>query len=546
MRKPMLAVALALLVGSSARADGPSLIDIATSILSEAVHSVVPGVIAPLVTAAEDADTQAIAGLEIWLAQRERQLLLQAASTPPGPAYNALLRQIKAVQAMKSKMAGIKNRRTAEEKKKKEDGMDPFYARYMATAPIALPGSNSFSLLVDGAEDIPGDAPPGPMVALVTPPFAGITEPFIPVITSSATAMFTPAAGPPGTFGVAITSFAQTIGSFDVGPGMPTGMNTASLNEFGSAATGSLTPTGIVDMYWEGKYTNAIHSGRAPILFFAASHGALKPTGEAVMIADDPMIVPMPPGTAPEGAPWLQGAAVYSFDSATMTLRVNENTMVVPAGPPVHPDLAMMRDCEGRYTYRPFEDMAIGAKISIPPIPYTGMSGSLFTFGDVPFAVSNGLFTLLEGMIRDIKLDPDGLYLEGTLDITPVAYPVFSRSCNQIMNAPGPRRIIFATAGPAVDLVDATAGFTTSATLPFPEIFSLEAAGSVACPADLNGDSLVDDSDFVIFVSNYNELTVPPASPWADLNGDDLVDDADFVIFVAAYNELLCDSPPAE
>lgn len=533
-------------LGSPASADGPSLIDIAISILSEAVHSAIPDAIAPLVAAAEDADTQAIAGLEIWLAQRERQLLLQAASTPPGPAYNALLRQIKAVQAMKSKMAGIKNRRTAEEKKKQEGGMDPFYARYMATGPIALPGSNSFALLADGAEDIPGDAPPGPMVALVTPPFSGITEPFIPVLSSSAAAMFTPAPGPPGTFNVVITAFAQTIGSFDIGPGMPTGVNTASINEFGSPATGSLAPSGRVDMNWEGKYVNAIHSGRAPILFFASSHGALRPTGEAVMIADDPMIVPMPPGAAPKGKPWLQGAAVYSFDSATMTLRVNENTVVVPAGPPAHPDLAMMRDCEGRYTYRPTEDPAIGATISIPPIPYTGMAGPVHTFGDVPFAVSNGLFTFLEGTIRDITLDPAGLSLDGTLDITPAAYPVFSRSCNQIMNAPGARRIILATAGPAVDLIAATEGFTISATLPFPEIFSLEAFGSVACPADLDGDGVVDDSDFVIFVASYNELVVPPASPWADFNGDDLVDDADFVVFVAAYNNLLCEEPPAD
>ena len=64
------------------------------------------------------------------------------------------------------------------------------------------------------------------------------------------------------------------------------------------------------------------------------------------------------------------------------------------------------------------------------------------------------------------------------------------------------------------------------------------------CYADLNCDTLVDDSDFVLFVSAYNALLCEDASvpaPCApDLNGDGLVDDADFVIFVAAYNELLC------
>ena len=63
-----------------------------------------------------------------------------------------------------------------------------------------------------------------------------------------------------------------------------------------------------------------------------------------------------------------------------------------------------------------------------------------------------------------------------------------------------------------------------------------------SCPADLNGDDVVDDSDFVVFVGAYNTLLCPdaPAPCNADLNADGVVDDADFVIFVAAYNELLC------
>ncbi|MBS0189796.1 MAG: immunoglobulin domain-containing protein [Phycisphaerales bacterium] len=64
------------------------------------------------------------------------------------------------------------------------------------------------------------------------------------------------------------------------------------------------------------------------------------------------------------------------------------------------------------------------------------------------------------------------------------------------------------------------------------------------CTGDLNGDQLVDDSDFVLFVSGYDLLdcadpAMPPACP-ADFNHDATVDDADFVLFVAAYNELLC------
>ncbi|MBS0189704.1 MAG: hypothetical protein U0573_08345 [Phycisphaerales bacterium] len=65
------------------------------------------------------------------------------------------------------------------------------------------------------------------------------------------------------------------------------------------------------------------------------------------------------------------------------------------------------------------------------------------------------------------------------------------------------------------------------------------------CPADLNGDGLVDDSDFTLFAAGYNLLDcADPAMPQlcpGDINRDALVDDADFVVFVAAYNDLICE-----
>jgi hypothetical protein len=65
-----------------------------------------------------------------------------------------------------------------------------------------------------------------------------------------------------------------------------------------------------------------------------------------------------------------------------------------------------------------------------------------------------------------------------------------------------------------------------------------------SCPTDLNGDGLVEDTDFTIFVASYNILdcadpAMTPGCP-ADFNFDDLVDDSDFTVFVGAYNELVC------
>ena len=65
-----------------------------------------------------------------------------------------------------------------------------------------------------------------------------------------------------------------------------------------------------------------------------------------------------------------------------------------------------------------------------------------------------------------------------------------------------------------------------------------------ACPGDLNGDNVVDDTDFVLFATAYDlfdcaDPSMPAGCP-SDLNDDDAVDDADFVQFASAYDAFLC------
>ncbi len=43
----------------------------------------------------------------------------------------------------------------------------------------------------------------------------------------------------------------------------------------------------------------------------------------------------------------------------------------------------------------------------------------------------------------------------------------------------------------------------------------------------------------ILFLNAYNDLTCGMVCP-ADFNGDSMVDDADFVIFAGAYDALLC------
>ncbi|MGH7244997.1 MAG: hypothetical protein ACREJD_16400 [Phycisphaerales bacterium] len=56
------------------------------------------------------------------------------------------------------------------------------------------------------------------------------------------------------------------------------------------------------------------------------------------------------------------------------------------------------------------------------------------------------------------------------------------------------------------------------------------------CPGDFNGDGIVEDADFVLFVEYYNDLL----DPRGDLSGDGLTEDSDFVIFAASYDVLVC------
>ncbi len=83
-------------------------------------------------------------------------------------------------------------------------------------------------------------------------------------------------------------------------------------------------------------------------------------------------------------------------------------------------------------------------------------------------------------------------------------------------------------------------------------IAALDVAVPVPCDADFNGDGLVDDLDFQVFVVAYDKLLCEEEGGGGtivrntagdcpcDLNNDRVVDDLDFQIFVVAYNELLC------
>ena len=89
-----------------------------------------------------------------------------------------------------------------------------------------------------------------------------------------------------------------------------------------------------------------------------------------------------------------------------------------------------------------------------------------------------------------------------------------------------------------------TDSWTFNSTISTPSLGGIAAYVPAACPCDLSGDGLVDNTDFVVFANAYlffdcNDSAMPLGCP-ADFSLDGLVDNDDFLIFVAAYNDLIC------
>lgn len=118
-----------------------------------------------------------------------------------------------------------------------------------------------------------------------------------------------------------------------------------------------------------------------------------------------------------------------------------------------------------------------------------------------------------------------------------------------------PRDAVYATltSGPLDELANLSFACTSGTqsvsrlneTIFLNEVLFLELpAPEPACPADQNGDRVVDDDDFAAFAHAYGlfDCADPqmPANCPADLDSDGLVDDADFAVFATAYDEMVC------
>ena len=124
-------------------------------------------------------------------------------------------------------------------------------------------------------------------------------------------------------------------------------------------------------------------------------------------------------------------------------------------------------------------------------------------------------------------------------------YSTFESGCNEDRISPNTARVELGSSARNPQVVNDPAYLLLEAIEITPVWDTKTSCFKSLCVGDLNGDGLVEDSDFVIFAFAYDTLVCPtlPAiyscCP-ADFNDDGLVDDADFVQFAAAYDLLVC------
>lgn len=91
-----------------------------------------------------------------------------------------------------------------------------------------------------------------------------------------------------------------------------------------------------------------------------------------------------------------------------------------------------------------------------------------------------------------------------------------------------------------IEMRSSSGGFAPSSTTIIPTgmdgLVAITAMIQSLCPADLNRDNSVDDTDFQLFVLAYDQMTTNAA----DFTGDGMTDDSDFGIFASAYDKFTC------
>jgi len=495
----------------SARAQ--TLEDIFAEVLDLALITPLPAVICPLVRAAEQADSGALAALEISVGQHERQLVMDFLGVGID-RQSQIDRRKKACAQIKTELMRIKNERTSWAQKvreAKEGGQFLSLHGRVEVSPLPSNWNTYYEtwLIRDSFSQLPGDDPNGPIAAVLSLTSASCEGLSIQWLKSDITVWGSEESFyndyPHVKFN--FSGFDLRLDSFETHPGYWTGVNNAQINPFGSDMAAVYDfDTGRFDIRFEGMLTNELYNNAKPILFFASMFGAVPGDGGGGYIdeyftagasvgADVPMLVPLPDDLTETNLPRVMGAHVLEFNAEDGTLRLLENTTLQP-----NADIAMVRYRCGGYTVNPSVDEAVGAQVVVDPFLYTGESPpGVFNFSDVAIRIDNysRTHTLLTGFLRNPVLYAGSGGFFADLEITEVLGS--SAVLSHVNNSTGTKVMQIAVGAAAYDLVELTDGFTVSGRLPWPELFHLGVVRDCdpsLMRADFDGDGSINFKDF--------------------------------------------------
>lgn len=465
-RSPMCALLVCMAcsfhIGSAdAEITKQDLINFLDSVLDQIVTAPFPPGISELITMAQNAPTLAVSGLEIYSGFKMRDLdLADCGASAARRRTNALRRQ--ALQKIQSDLCRIKMQRRQDEKKAEEESWFSFSMRMGTTLPF--PGSGNYSFYF-----LPHDSIPGPTAELVTPADNNHRQYSVPC--SGSADIFFISTADPEVFELPSFWLFVDFASHEMYPGMSTGSNRNDIWASGATYDAS---TCLISGMAEGRITNDLDPpfSASHAVFFGSMSGSFDDSSGALDISSSgPVIMPLPPDRVPRNAPKMMGAHVLDFDAGLGQLRLLENSSLAP-----NADVAMVRYGDGTYLeYVSGVDDAIRAKVIVAPLSYlgTGAGGThLFSDAVVTLEGEYGWPLLMSGVLTDPVLDPAAGHFRAGFQVT--FDGGHSRVVTEIAGESGGFKEFQIASGPgAFDMVEATAGFTVSASSPWPEIFHL-------------------------------------------------------------------------
>jgi len=507
------------LTGFIPSADAQTLKEIFDDVLASVRQTPLPSAICPLVEAAENAGTNELAALEIAVAEAEHQITVESL-TAIGDKPVELERQKKACAQIKAELTRIKNERTAWAQKvreAREGGRSlAFHGRFeISRMPNEWDGGDYNSWLIrDNFGELPGDEPNGPVSAVVSLVSAGCEGSSVMALDGKLRFWGNQDSYyrdyPCVSLDFDLESFGYQMGSFELFPGVWTGINSAVLNPFGSPPVGQYNfSTDQFEMRLEGIFTNDLYDHSMPMLFFASIFGGVSrprgggehdeyATAGAPILADVPMLVPLRGDRIEAGLPKVMGAHVLEFNAEDGTLRLLENTTLLP-----NADIAMVRYDDGSYAVNSMIDASLGGRVEVEPLAYVAQSPEgIYNFADADISITvevgpGDYQPILGGKLRNVVLNTVTGGFFADLEVTGVA--ASSTVLSQIYGSTGTKVMQIAVGAAAYDLVELTDGFTVSGRLPWPELFHLGVVRDCdpsLMRADFDGDGSINFKDF--------------------------------------------------